>query len=101
MTKVTVRSPVENLYNPPSQRTMSPQEAAAVMRIIDGSKQPSTYDVRSLEELNDVYRTWALQHPNPAIPLTMPNIPDGIQYPTTVMFQQLPTGKVGALFVGD
>jgi hypothetical protein len=101
MTKVAVRTHVETAYNQPDRRTMTPEEAAAVMRIIDDSKQNHSYDVRSLEELNDTYRAWALQHPNPAISLTMPSIPEDLKYPTTVMFQQLPSGKVGALFVGD
>lgn len=100
MLKTTVRSPVNDTYNKPARQTLTPEEAAAAIRIIDGSKRNAYYDVSSLEELNDTYRAWALMHPNPNVSLTMPEIPKNLKYPTMVMFQQLPSGKVGALFVG-
>lgn len=100
MVKQSVRTSVASTYSQQDKRSMTPTEAAVVMRIIDGSKSKAHYEVGSLEDVCDVYRAWALEHPDTDISLTPPEIPNHIRYPALVTFQRLPTGKVAAMFVG-
>ena len=99
MAKQFVRS-VEQAYKEPEKRHITPAEAAVVMRILDESKSKAHFEVGSLEDVNDVYRAWALEHKDSDIPLTPPQLPANITYPSLVTFQRLPTGKVAAMFIG-
>lgn len=91
---------VAQTYGQQEKRHITPAEAAVVMRILDESKSKAHYEVSSLEDVNDVYRAWALEHRDSDIPLTPPQLPANISYPSLVTFQRLPTGKVAAMFIG-
>lgn len=100
MVKQYVRPNVAKAYGQEEKRHITPEEAIIVMRILDESKSKAHFEVGSLNDVNDVYRAWALQHPDSDISLTPPAVPENIKYPSTVTFQRLPTGKVAALFIG-
>lgn len=99
MVKQFVRT-VEQTYKESEKRHITPAEAAVVMRILDESKSKAHFEVGSVEDVNAVYRAWALEHKDSDIPLTPPSLPANITYPSLVTFQRLPTGKVAALFIG-